>query len=100
MAERIASLIPDAVLVRLPTAGHSVLDTRERAALAVIEAVRNDDIGRLPALAPELDALPGRPGDPPAGVGDFGGRRRRISAARRRAAGGAAGHGFMKPILV
>ena len=59
VAERIAALIPGAALVRLPTAGHSVLDTRERAAFAMIEAVRSDDIGRL--SAPELDALPGRP---------------------------------------
>ena len=59
VAERIASLIPGATLVRLPTAGHSVLDTRERAAFAIIDAVRNDEIGRL--SAPELDALPGRP---------------------------------------
>jgi pimeloyl-ACP methyl ester carboxylesterase len=59
VAERIASLIPGATLARLPTAGHSVLDTRERAAFAVMEAVRSDDIGRL--SAPELDVLPGRP---------------------------------------
>ena len=59
VAERIASLIPGATLVRLPTAGHSVLDTRERAAFAIIDAVRNDDIGRL--SGPELDALPSRP---------------------------------------
>jgi proline iminopeptidase len=60
VAERVASLIPDAVLLRLPTAGHSVLDTRERAAFAVIEAVRHDNIDQLPAVAPDLDALPGR----------------------------------------
>ena len=58
VAERIAALIPGAALVRLPTAGHSVLDTRERAAFAIIDAVRNDEIGRL--SGPKLDALPGR----------------------------------------
>ena len=61
VADRIASLIPAAVLMRLPTAGHSVLDTRERAAFAVVEAVRNDEIANLPALAPKLDTLPTRP---------------------------------------
>jgi proline iminopeptidase len=61
VAERIASLIPGAALVPLPTAGHSVLDTREQAAFAVMDAVWNDNIGQLPAVAPELDALPGRP---------------------------------------
>jgi pimeloyl-ACP methyl ester carboxylesterase len=62
IAERIATLIPDAVLVSMPTAGHSVLDTRERAALAVLDAVRNGAAEQLPSIAPELDALPGRPG--------------------------------------
>ena len=47
VADRIASLVPAAVLMRLPTAGHSVLDTRERAALAIIDAVRNDEDGPL-----------------------------------------------------
>jgi proline iminopeptidase len=51
VADRIMSLMPGAVLVRLPTAGHSVLDSRERAALQIAKA-----------MAPgEIDALPGRP---------------------------------------
>lgn len=62
VAERIAALIPGAVLVSLPTAGHSVLDTRERAAFAVIEAVRSDGTANLPTLALDLDSLPGQPG--------------------------------------
>ncbi len=62
IAERIATLVPDAVLVSMPTAGHSVLDSRERAALAVIDAVRNGAAEQLSAIAPELDALPVRPG--------------------------------------
>ncbi|OBC12491.1 alpha/beta hydrolase [Mycobacterium sp. 852013-50091_SCH5140682] len=62
IAERIATLVPEAVLVSMPTAGHSVLDSRERAALAVIDAVRNGAAEQLSAIAPELDALPGRPG--------------------------------------
>ena len=44
VAHRIASLVPDAVLVELPTAGHSVLDTRERAALEIVKAVRTTSI--------------------------------------------------------
>ena len=39
VARRIAALIPDSVLVELPTAGHSVIDTRERAALEIVKAV-------------------------------------------------------------
>jgi pimeloyl-ACP methyl ester carboxylesterase len=62
IAERIATLVPDAVLVSMPTAGHSVLDSRERAALAVIDAVRNGAAEQLSAIAPELDTLPGRTG--------------------------------------
>ncbi|GAB5901820.1 MULTISPECIES: alpha/beta fold hydrolase [Mycolicibacterium] len=59
VAERIASLIPGATLVRMPTAGHSVLDSRERAALTVIDAVRTGTVDRL--TAQQLDALPERP---------------------------------------
>jgi proline iminopeptidase len=61
IAERIASLIPDAVLVRLATAAHSIIDTRERAAMEVIKAVNAGDHHRLPAQAATLDRLPGRP---------------------------------------
>ncbi len=59
VAERVAALIPDAVLLRLPTAGHSALDTREKAAFAVIDAVRTGTAHRLPDVASELDTLPG-----------------------------------------
>jgi len=62
VAERVASLIPDAVLVRLPTTAHSALDTHERAALAIAKAVQHGDIEGLPARARALDALPGRAG--------------------------------------
>lgn len=58
VARRIAGLIPAATLVELPTAGHSMLDTREAAALQVCRAV---SAGRTPELASrgtELDALP------------------------------------------
>ncbi|CRZ18071.1 alpha/beta hydrolase [Mycolicibacterium neworleansense] len=61
VAEQIAALVPDAVLVRMPTVAHSVLDTRERAAFAVIRAVRDGVTEQLSATADELDALPARP---------------------------------------
>ncbi|MUL84878.1 MULTISPECIES: alpha/beta fold hydrolase [unclassified Mycolicibacterium] len=60
IAERIAALVPGAVLVRMPTVAHSVLDTRERAAFAVIRAVCDDAAEQLSATADELDALPAR----------------------------------------
>ena len=100
VAERIASLIPGATLVRLPTAGHSVLDTRERAAFAVIEAVRNGDIATLSAMAPALDALPGLGPVSACGVSDFGGRRRSNPHCPPPCRGGAAGYCFMNPIAV
>ncbi len=61
VAERIAELIPNSVLVRLPSTGHSVLDTKERAALRIAEAV---SIGRIDTLRQQeaaLDAMPSRP---------------------------------------
>ena len=58
IARRIAGLIPDSALVELPTAGHSILDTRERAALRICRAVRDGTIRELPCRAAELDALP------------------------------------------
>jgi pimeloyl-ACP methyl ester carboxylesterase len=58
VAEEIVSLIPDSVLVELATAGHSAVDVRERAALAIVEAVYHGDISRLSARARELDAKP------------------------------------------
>jgi pimeloyl-ACP methyl ester carboxylesterase len=58
VARRVADLIPGAVLVELPTAGHSALDLRERAALDIAEAVRDGDAAHLSERATELDALP------------------------------------------
>jgi proline iminopeptidase len=59
VAERVAQLIPDSALVRLPTAAHSILDTRERAALEIAKAVTDGDISQLPSRGDELDHLPG-----------------------------------------
>lgn len=61
VAEHIAELVPGAVLVSMPTVVHSVIDTRERAAFAVIRAVRDGVAEQLSATADELDALPARP---------------------------------------
>jgi pimeloyl-ACP methyl ester carboxylesterase len=61
VAERVAGLIPGSALVRLATTGHSVLDTKERAALRIAEAA---SIGRIDTLRPQeaaLDAMPSRP---------------------------------------
>ena len=57
IAELIAALIPDAVLVQLPTAGHSVLDTREQAALLIAAEVCRGGTATLAARGGILDAL-------------------------------------------
>ena len=61
VANRIAELVPDAALVGLPTAGHSILDTRERAALRIAAEVCAGRIADLPAQGEDLDRLPVRP---------------------------------------
>ena len=61
IAERIASLIPHALLVELPTAGHSLLDSREQAALQIAKAVCEGRIDTLPAQGQALDRLPPPP---------------------------------------
>ena len=61
VAERIARLIPRSVLVRLPSTGHSVLDTKERAALRIAEAAAIGRIDTLPSQEAALDAMPSRP---------------------------------------
>ncbi len=61
VADRIAALIPGASLVRLATAGHSILDTREAAALRIATAVCEDRTAELPATGPSLDELPPPP---------------------------------------
>jgi proline iminopeptidase len=61
VAEREASLLPNATLLKLPTMAHSALDFREPAALAIAAAVFRDELDGLAARAPALDALPPRP---------------------------------------
>jgi proline iminopeptidase len=59
VADRIASLIPGAVLVKLATAGHSAIDLRERAAVDIIKATYGGTSAGLPARAKKLDSAPG-----------------------------------------
>jgi pimeloyl-ACP methyl ester carboxylesterase len=61
VADRIAELIPGAALVRLPTAGHSILDTREAAALRIAAQVCAGRTAELPAAGADLDKLPPPP---------------------------------------
>jgi len=58
VARRIAELIPDSVLVEMPTSGHSVVDTKERSALDVVKAVYAGEAAELPGRSAELDAVP------------------------------------------
>jgi pimeloyl-ACP methyl ester carboxylesterase len=59
VARRVASLIPGAVLVNLATAGHSIVDLRERAALLIARATYDGTTSGLPARAKKLDSAPG-----------------------------------------
>ncbi|OBA70612.1 alpha/beta hydrolase [Mycobacterium sp. 1554424.7] len=61
VAQRVAALIPNAQLLKLPKMAHSALDFREAAALAVAGAVCRGEFEGLIAQAPALDALPPRP---------------------------------------
>lgn len=61
VADRISGLIPAAALVRLPTAGHSILDTREAAALRIAAQVCEGRTADLPGAGPDLDDLPAPP---------------------------------------
>lgn len=59
VARRVADLTPRSVMVELATAGHSILDTREHAALQICKAVCSGELDQLPSRSAELDALPG-----------------------------------------
>jgi pimeloyl-ACP methyl ester carboxylesterase len=61
VAERIASLVSNAMLLTLPTMAHSALDFREPAALAIAGAVWRGEHARLADQAGALDSLPARP---------------------------------------
>jgi proline iminopeptidase len=59
VARQVTSLIPGAVLVNLATAGHSVIDLRERAALDIAKSLYDGTSIGLPARAATLDSTPG-----------------------------------------
>jgi proline iminopeptidase len=61
VAERVASLVPNALLLALPTTAHSAVDFREPAALAIAGAVCRGEIDKLDGQGSALDALPARP---------------------------------------
>jgi pimeloyl-ACP methyl ester carboxylesterase len=61
VAERVAELVPQSMLLGLPTMAHSALDFREPAALTIAEAVCHGNFATLAAQSPKLDALPVRP---------------------------------------
>ncbi|MBW0105290.1 alpha/beta fold hydrolase [Pseudonocardia sp. KRD291] len=60
VAERVAALIPDAVLVPIPGMGHSALDTHPVAALTIAHVLARGRHRDLTALAPRIAALPRR----------------------------------------
>jgi pimeloyl-ACP methyl ester carboxylesterase len=62
VAQRVAALLPNAELLKMPTMAHSALDFREPAALAVAKAAFRGEFEGLAAQAPALDALPPRLG--------------------------------------
>jgi proline iminopeptidase len=61
VAERVASLLPNAKLFKLPSMAHSAIDFRERAALSIARAVVRDELDGLAGKPAALDALPARP---------------------------------------
>lgn len=61
VAERVVSLVSGAVLLGLPTTAHSVLDSREPAALTAAAAVCRGEVDSLRGRGPALDTLPARP---------------------------------------
>ena len=100
VAERIADLIPGAVLVRLPTTGHSVLDTKERAALRIAGLVAAGRYAGLPGQAADAghaaeSSLPLR-----LMVSAIAAAARRGGGAARGGAAVGAPRYFMKPIAL
>lgn len=58
VACRIVELIPDSVLIEMPTTGHSIIDIKERSALDIVKAMYAGTMAELPGRSPELDAAP------------------------------------------
>jgi pimeloyl-ACP methyl ester carboxylesterase len=61
VAQRVASLLPNAALLQLPSMAHSAIDFREPAALNVARAVWRGELDGLAGKAAALDELPARP---------------------------------------
>jgi pimeloyl-ACP methyl ester carboxylesterase len=61
VAERVAALVPDSLLLSLPTMAHSAVDFREPAALVIAKAVCRGEIDTSVGQGSALDALPARP---------------------------------------
>ncbi|MBV8786065.1 MAG: alpha/beta fold hydrolase [Mycobacterium sp.] len=61
VAHRVAALLPESVLLHLPSMAHSAIDFREPAALNVAQAVWRGELDGLAAKAATLDELPSRP---------------------------------------
>lgn len=99
IAQRVVELVPDAVLVDLPTAGHSMLDTREHAALQVCRAAAKGQIAELGSRGNELDKLPANL-TVRLMVAAIRVAARAESTVPDGAAGGPTGHYFMKPIAL
>ena len=58
VADRIVGLLPAPTWVRLPTAAHSMLDTRQDAAVRIISEVAGGRAGALSSQGEALDGLP------------------------------------------
>jgi pimeloyl-ACP methyl ester carboxylesterase len=100
VARRIASLVPGAVLVDLVSAGHSIIDLRERAALDIVKATYDGTIAGLPARAKKLDSTPGGLGIRLLiwGIAAAAAVEKALPAAVPRTV--QRGYGFMNPIFV
>lgn len=61
VAERVASLLPNSVLLTLPSMAHSALDFREPTALAIAGRVWRGELDGLADRAATLDSIPPRP---------------------------------------
>lgn len=61
VAERVVSLVPNALLLALPTTAHSAVDFREPAALTIAAAVCRGETDKLAGRGWALDTLPARP---------------------------------------
>ena len=70
VAQRVASLLPNSVLLALPTMGHSALDFREPAALAIAGSVWRGELDGLANRASTAGRATGAPGAALAMEGD------------------------------